>query len=234
MSSPCGAARRGPESALDSCSIRRSRWLQRPPHFITRAKRVICLFMNGTPSQVDTFDYKPELQKLGRPACPRKHQSKTRDMTTSAACSITARTSCTAAPSLPAARRKAGCGSRRSFRISPGTRTSCASSARCISDSSNHAPATYLMNTGVVLAGRPSLGSWVTYGLGSENQNLPGFVVLFDVGPVRRRGESQRGVSAGRLPGNAVLQRKRGRVESPPPAERTAAAAIDATTSWAD
>jgi hypothetical protein len=49
-------------------------------------------------------------------------------------------------------------------------------------ESSNHAPATYQMNTGVILGDRPSLGSWVTYGLGSENENLPGFVVLFEVG----------------------------------------------------
>ena len=50
------------------------------------------------------------------------------------------------------------------------------------SDSSNHAPATYLMNTGAILGGKPSLGSWVTYGLGSENQNLPGYVLLYKVG----------------------------------------------------
>src|SRR5262249_35777691 len=48
-------------------------------------------------------------------------------------------------------------------------------------DSSNHAPATYQMNTGAILPGRPSMGSWLTYGLGSENQNLPGYVLLFKV-----------------------------------------------------
>jgi hypothetical protein len=46
-------------------------------------------------------------------------------------------------------------------------------------DSSNHAPATYQMNTGSILGGKPSLGSWLTYGLGSENANLPGYVMLF-------------------------------------------------------
>ena len=50
------------------------------------------------------------------------------------------------------------------------------------SESSNHAPATYLMNTGAILGGKPSLGSWVTWGLGSENQNLPGYVLLYKVG----------------------------------------------------
>src|SRR6266850_3977459 len=48
-------------------------------------------------------------------------------------------------------------------------------------ESSNHAPATYQMNTGAILPGRPSLGSWLTYGLGSENRNLPGYVLLFKV-----------------------------------------------------
>jgi Protein of unknown function (DUF1501) len=48
-------------------------------------------------------------------------------------------------------------------------------------ESSNHAPATYQMNTGVILPGKPSFGSWLTYGLGSENQNLPGYVLLFKV-----------------------------------------------------
>ena len=51
-----------------------------------------------------------------------------------------------------------------------------------VSESANHAPAMYLMNTGAVLAGRPSMGSWVTYGLGSVNQNLPGYVLLYKVG----------------------------------------------------
>ena len=50
------------------------------------------------------------------------------------------------------------------------------------SESSNHAPATYLMNTGAILGGKPSLGSWITYGLGSLNQNLPGYVLLYKVG----------------------------------------------------
>src|SRR5262249_46925612 len=48
-------------------------------------------------------------------------------------------------------------------------------------ESSNHAPATYQMNTGVTITGKPSMGSWITYGLGSANQNLPGFVLLFKV-----------------------------------------------------
>ncbi len=50
-------------------------------------------------------------------------------------------------------------------------------------DSNNHAPASYQLHTGDIRSGKASLGSWVTYGLGSENQDLPGYVVLFDAGP---------------------------------------------------
>lgn len=49
------------------------------------------------------------------------------------------------------------------------------------SESSNHAPATYQMNTGATITGEPSMGSWITYGLGSENQDLPGYILLFKV-----------------------------------------------------
>ncbi|MEQ1829570.1 MAG: DUF1501 domain-containing protein, partial [Pirellula sp.] len=52
-----------------------------------------------------------------------------------------------------------------------------------VADSNNHAPASLSMNTGALIEGKPSLGSWITYGLGTENQNLPGFVVLYNVGP---------------------------------------------------
>ena len=52
------------------------------------------------------------------------------------------------------------------------------------SESNNHAPSSYALHTGDVRPGKASLGSWVTYGLGSENQNLPGYVALFDAGPL--------------------------------------------------
>src|SRR4029077_6377619 len=51
-------------------------------------------------------------------------------------------------------------------------------------DSNNHAPASYQLHTGEIQAGKASLGSWLTYGLGTENQNLPGYVLLFDAGPL--------------------------------------------------
>ena len=51
-------------------------------------------------------------------------------------------------------------------------------------DSNNHAPASYQFHTGDIRVGKASLGSWTTYGLGSENQDLPGYVVLFDAGPL--------------------------------------------------
>ena len=51
-------------------------------------------------------------------------------------------------------------------------------------DSNNHAPASYQMHTGDIRPGKASLGSWITYGLGTENQNLPGYVLLFEAGPL--------------------------------------------------
>jgi hypothetical protein len=147
----------------------------RQPHFAGKARNVIFLFMHGGPSQVDTFDYKPELQKLDGQKIPASFVKK--DEVTGVAGDVLM-------------------GSKRSWKqhgrsglwvsdLLPHT-------ARCVddlcvikslhSDSSNHAPATFFMNTGVPLNGKPSMGSWITYGLGTENQNLPGFVVLFEVG----------------------------------------------------
>ncbi len=144
----------------------------RPPHFTPRAKRVIYLFMAGGPSQLELFDYKIQLKmREGQP--------------------------------LPAS----FLGNRR-FAFIPndakllGTRRRFAPRGRCgaeisellphiasiaddiaivksvRTDAINHGPAKLFINTGSSRPGRPSIGAWVTYGIGSESQNLPGFVVL--------------------------------------------------------
>ena len=154
---------------------------ERPPHFAPTAKRVICLFMNGAPSQVDTFDYKPELQdKLAGKPVPESIKSiKDKVGGVFKAC----KDELYASPFSFAQHGQSG---RWISELFPNL-ARCADDLCVIhsmtGDSSNHAPATFEMNTGVVLAGRPSMGSWITYGLGSENQNLPGYVLLFDVGP---------------------------------------------------
>ncbi len=144
----------------------------RNAHFAARAKSVIYLHMAGAPSQFEMFDYKPVLNELHGKECP---------------------------PSLLEGKR---------FAFIRGTPKMLGSQSRfkqygesgawvsehlphftqivddvtflrgMYTDQFNHAPAQLMMHTGSAQLGRPSLGSWVTYGLGSENQNLPGFVVL--------------------------------------------------------
>ncbi len=132
-------------------------------------------------SQVDTFDYKPVLQKLGGKPVPESIKNK-RDGDQVGGVFKHCKDELYASPFQFAQHGQSGLWM---SEVLPNLARS--ADDLCVirsmtSDSSNHAPATFQMNTGVVLAGRPSLGSWITYGLGSENQNLPGYVVLFDVG----------------------------------------------------
>jgi hypothetical protein len=144
----------------------------RKSHFPAQAKSVIFLMMNGGPSQVDTFDFKPELQKYaGQP--------------------------------LPEGKKFINSGGRKvgfltpAFRpFKPGGQSGLLISdyfpkvrehadklaviRSCHTDSHAHGSALVAMNTGKTFIGRPSLGSWAIYGLGAENQNLPGYVVILD------------------------------------------------------
>jgi len=144
----------------------------RPPMFPGKARSVIYLHMAGAPSQLELFDYKPELARLDGQDCP---------------------------PSLLEGKKFAFIrgipkmlGPQASFRqhgqsgawISSylphlqSVADELAFLKAVHTDQFNHAPAQLLMHTGSARLGRPSIGSWVTYGLGSENTNLPGFVVL--------------------------------------------------------
>ena len=135
----------------------------RSPHFAPKAKRVIHLFMNGGPSHVDTFDPKPLLTKNHGKALPR--------------------------PNLPT-ERKTGSAFASPFKFSKHGQSGLEISELfpyvsrmadhlCVvrsmhADVPNHEPSLLLLNCGDSRLVRPSMGSWVTYGLGSENQNLPG------------------------------------------------------------
>jgi hypothetical protein len=144
----------------------------RRPHFPARVKRVVFMHMAGAPSQLDLFDHKPLLDRLDGEPCP--------------------------ADVIKGERFAFTRGTPRILR-SPYTFRSHGESGAVISsllphiasiadeltivrsmrtDHFNHAPAQLFVHTGSQLVGRPSMGSWVTYGLGSENQDLPGFVVL--------------------------------------------------------
>ncbi|MDX1946388.1 MAG: DUF1501 domain-containing protein [Pirellulaceae bacterium] len=140
---------------------------ERAPHFPAKAKRVIHLFLNGGPSHVDTFDPKPALQKYAGQALPM--------------------------PNL-ATERKTGAAFPSPFKFQQygesGIEVSelFANTAKHIDDIAvirsmhadvpNHEPSLMLMNCGESRLVRPSMGSWLTYGLGTENLNLPGFIAM--------------------------------------------------------
>ena len=146
------------------------------PHFNPKAKRVIYLHMAGAPSQLELFDYKPELEKLHGLDCP---------------------------PSLLEGKRFAFIqgvpkmlGPQHQFSRQGETDTYISDALPHFkevvddvaiikamhTDEFNHAPAQLFLQTGSARAGRPSMGAWVTYGLGSENENLPGYMVLVSGG----------------------------------------------------
>jgi hypothetical protein len=145
----------------------------RPPHYSTRAKAVIFLFMEGGPSHLDTFDPKPELTRLHGQKLPPSFGTVITPMGTGG-------------NTLLASKRHFRKYGQAGIDVSdwlPYT-AACADDLAvlrsCWADGLNHVGSVCQMNTGSILAGRPSLGSWVLYGLGSDNENLPGFVVLSD------------------------------------------------------
>ena len=145
----------------------RSPLAPKAPHFPAKAKRVIFLFLNGGPSQVDTFDPKPMLAKYSHQPMPSgnlKTERKTGNLLPS-----------------PFQFKKYGKSGIEVSEIFPrlGERIDDFCVIRSMhTDRPNHEPSLFLMNCGEKLPGRPSLGSWLTYGLGTENQNLPGYMVL--------------------------------------------------------
>ncbi len=144
----------------------------RPAHFPGKAKAVIHLFMAGAPSQLDLFDYKPELTRLeGKPLPPSVIMGQRYAFIRPDAAVL--------GPRFQFARH-GQCGTELS-EVLPhlGSVVDDICLIRsCKTDQFNHAPAQIFFNTGFSQPGRPSLGSWVTYGLGSETQELPSFVVM--------------------------------------------------------
>ena len=147
----------------------------RAPHFAPRARNVIFLFMSGGPSHVDLFDPKPDLIRLAGQPIPesfgtfktRRNVSRNKLL-----------------PPLRPFRRHGQSGIEVSDflpHIAEHVDDFCLLRG-CHGDSVTHPESVYLMNTGSILMGRASLGAWATYGLGTENQNLPAFVVLPDPG----------------------------------------------------
>ena len=150
----------------------------RKPHFPARAKRVIQLFMPGGPSQVDTFDYKPMLEKHAgeRPQLVDRKSLRNTKMGL-----------------MPSPFQFAPCGEcgKMVSDIFPET-------AKCVddicfihsmhTDIPEHAGGILMMNLGALQPNRPSMGSWLTYGLGAETDNLPGFVAMSPFAEPRGKG----------------------------------------------
>ncbi|MBK1877616.1 DUF1501 domain-containing protein [Pelagicoccus mobilis] len=154
------------------------------PHFPPKAKRIIFLHMAGAPSQLDLFDYKPELFRLDGKDCPPEFLEGQRFAFISGV------------PSLLAPRHKfnpAGKSGQMISEILPHFREIIDEVCFIKSmqtDQFNHAPAQLLLHTGNANLGNASMGSWITYGLGTENQNLPGFMVLVSGGKNPSAGKS--------------------------------------------
>jgi hypothetical protein len=168
--------------------------LPRAPHFPGKAKRVIHLFMNGGPSHVDTFDPKPALEKHAGKMLPMDNLK-------------TERKTGAALPS-PYKFQKYGQSGIEVSELFPHV-------AECIDDIAvirsmyadvpNHEPSLLLMNCGEARLVRPSMGSWVTYGLGSENQNLPGFIAMCPGGyPIQESQNWQSGFLPGVFQGTYI------------------------------
>ena len=157
--------------------------LPKPTHFPAKAKNVIFLFMAGGPSQLDMFEYKPQLTALNGKPIPESYTAGKRFAF------------------MDSSHRSDLLGSKRSFAQYGETGTWVSDLlpytskivdqltfiTTCKTDLFNHAPAKLFMNAGSGLFGRPRMGAWVTYGLGSECEDLPGFVVL-QSGPRGPRG----------------------------------------------
>jgi hypothetical protein len=141
------------------------------PHFEGKAKNVIFLFMYGGPSQVDTFDYKPDMYALDGKTAPVKvfgrggHRNEGRVIGPKWAFKQYGQCGKWISDLFP---NVGGCADDIAFLHS------------MTAESPIHGSAMLMMNSGRILSGFPCMGSWVNYGLGSENENLPGFVVMLD------------------------------------------------------
>ncbi|MBL6921048.1 MAG: DUF1501 domain-containing protein [Akkermansiaceae bacterium] len=165
------------------------------PHFAAKAKRVIFLCMSGGPSHLETFDYKSQLDKLngkdmptsfteGQPIAQLQGQKlKVQGHLTKF--NKYGQSGQVISDFLPHTAKLAD---------------DIAIVRSMVTEQINHDPAHTFMNTGTAISGRPSMGSWVTYGLGSETRDLPGFVVLTSVGGRNPQPIASRQWSAGFLP----------------------------------
>jgi hypothetical protein len=157
------------------------------PHFAPKANRVIYIHLTGSPPNLDMFDYKPELVKRDGQPCPDEYTKGKRFAFT------------TGTPKLLGTRRtfsqhgEAGMWFSDAVPNLAGVADELCFVHSMFTDQFNHAPAELLTLTGAPRLGRPSMGAWVTYGLGTENQDLPGFIVLISSGSQPNGGKNSFG-----------------------------------------
>jgi hypothetical protein len=184
-------------SLLERDANARTGGLDGVPHFAPKAKRVIYLFQHGAPSQLDLFDYKPGLVRQHGAELPDSVRMGQR---------LTGMTAYQAKfPTAPSV-----------FRFAPAGRcgmmlsellpyTSQVADRLCLlrgmhTDAINHDPAVTFFQTGFQIAGRPSIGAWVSYGLGAESEELPAFVVMISQGSGNSQALADRQWGSGFLP----------------------------------
>ena len=149
------------------------------PNFPAKAKRVIYLFQHGAPSQLDLFDYKPKLQKIRGTNLPDSIRQGQR---------LTGMTAYQATfPTAPSVFQFAQHGQSGLWLSELMPHLGGVADRLCVlksmhTEAINHDPAVTFFQTGFQIAGRPSIGAWIAYGLGSENENLPAFVVMVSQG----------------------------------------------------
>jgi hypothetical protein len=149
------------------------------PHFAPKAKRVIYLFQSGAPSQMELFDYKPKLQQYRSTELPDSIRQGQR---------LTSMTSTQSSfPVVPSMFEFAQHGNSGAWVSQLMPHTAKIADQLCFvksmhTEAINHDPAITFFQTGFQIAGRPSIGAWLSYGLGSENKDLPGFVVMVSQG----------------------------------------------------
>lgn len=173
---------------LQASTIGESPLLPRKPHHDPKAKSCIFLSMLGGVSQMDTFDPKPALEKFDNTVMDWSKEKNTDQPNLFAKPRLILKS--------PFPFKKYGQCGRDVSSLFPHV-------AECVDDlafvrsiqteNGNHPAAVFLMNTGIVIPGKPSVGAWVTYGLGTENQNLPAFVVLPDFRSIPFSGSQQWG-----------------------------------------
>jgi uncharacterized protein (DUF1501 family) len=170
LSQSAQSAIRNPQSAI------KNPLAPKQPHFKAKAKRVIYLFQAGAPSQFETFDYKPGLAKYNGKPCPP-------DLLKGQTLAFIKPDAALYATELKFSKHgQSGAEISEAMPHLAKVADDITIIRSMMTDAVNHAPGQIMMNTGSVQFGRPSMGAWVTYGLGCETQDLPAFVVLSSAG----------------------------------------------------